>query len=192
MGGQLYLASTSPRRRDLLRQAGLDFILHPPGPEPDGSGIPADLALMRAREKALGAPAPDLPGWILGVDTVVGLAGKEFGKPTDEADAARMLRALRGREHVVYSGHALVEAHPQTVFEPPCVQTQLAESRVYCRAFSEQELDVYLATGDWADKAGAYGIQDAACSFMSLREGALDTVIGLHIPAVHALLGGLS
>ncbi len=192
MGGQLYLASTSPRRRDLLRQAGLEFILHPPGPEPAGFGSPAELALLRAREKALGAPVPATPGWILGVDTVVGLGGEEFGKPRDAVDAARILRALRGREHSVFSGHALAESHPKGAGERLVVKTELAEARVFCRAFSEQELDHYLATGDWSDKAGAYGIQGAAGSFMSLRDGALDTVIGVHIPAVQVLLGGVS
>lgn len=191
MGGQLYLASTSPRRRALLQDAGLSFVLHPPGPEPAGSGSPAELALERARRKALGAPIPDLPGWILGVDTVVGQGPVEFGKPTDAADAARMLRSLRGGEHAVYSGHVLVETHPAPAC-PPRVLTQLAASRVRCRDFSEDELEAYLAAGDWSDKAGAYGIQGAAKSFMSLIEGALDTVIGLHVDAVRKLLGEVS
>ena len=116
MGGPLYLASSSPRRRALLRAAGVEFTLHPPGVEPAGSGLPAELALLRARHKALDAPTPAQPGWILGVDTVVGDGPREYGKPADLADAGRMLRALRGREHQVYSGHVLVEAKPYCRF----------------------------------------------------------------------------
>lgn len=191
MGGQLYLASTSPRRRALLRDAGLQFVLHLPGPEPMGTGSPAELAIERARHKALGAPTPAAPGWILGVDTVVGQGSREFGKPTDAADAARMLRSLRDGEHLVYSGHALVESHPPHGSAPRVI-TELAESTVRCRAFSEQELEAYLSTGDWQDKAGAYGIQGPAKTFMTLQAGALDTVIGLHVASVRNLLGEIS
>lgn len=188
MGGQLYLASTSPRRRTLLRAAGLRFVQHPPGPEPAGTGSPAELAIDRARHKALGAPAPASPGWILGVDTVVAQGSREFGKPVDAAEAARMLGILRGDEHLVYTGHALVESHPEPGCQPR-ILTALAESRVRCRDFSEAELESYLASDDWQGKAGGYGIQGLAGSFMSLQAGALDTVIGLHVPAVRKLLG---
>ena len=187
MGGQLYLASTSPRRRDLLRAAGLPFTLHPPGPEPAGEGAPRDLALQRARHKAVGAPAPERPGWILGVDTVVAHGSQEFGKPADRTEAIRMLMALRGREHEVYSGHVLVEAAPADGAAPRMFE-ELTQATVWCREFGDQELEDYLATGDWADKAGGYGIQGPAGAFMSLRQGVLDTVIGLHVAAVERLL----
>ena len=175
----------------LLRAAGLQFVLHPPGPEPAGEGRPEDLALERARHKAVTAPAPEQSGWILGVDTVVGHGALEFGKPTDRADAARMLKALRGREHQVYSGHVLVEARPAPGSSPR-VFAECSRATVWCREFGEQELEDYLATGDWSDKAGGYGIQGPAQDFMKLRRGSMDTVIGLHVAAVERLLGAAS
>ena len=178
----LYLASSSPRRRDLLDCAQIPFVLHPPGPEPVGEGSPRALAILRARSKATEAPAPNSPGVILGVDTVVDLDSAEMGKPVDASAAAAMLRRLSGREHRVLTAHCLFDTQSGGVREE-CV-----ESVVRCDSLAEQQLATYLDSGDWADKAGGYGIQSVAGSFMHLVSGDLDTVIGLHVASVRRLL----
>lgn len=184
---QLVLASTSPRRSALLREAGIAFVLGAPGPEPDGHGTPIELAALRAREKAVGAaPPPGVTLPILGVDTVVELDGREFGKAADRRQAAAMLRALSGRIHRVHTAHCLVDPRRGLRLEA------IATAAVACRAPGERELEDYLDSGQWRGKAGAYGIQDDAQSFLTLHEGAFDTVVGLHVAAVRDLLARLA
>lgn len=187
----LFLASTSPRRRELLTAAGIRFALCEPGPEyADGGsdhdhhevGEPAQLALARARRKALGARAPDPAVPVLGVDTVVDLDGEELGKPRDRADAERLQRRLFGRTHLVHTAHVL--AWPT---RPDCVE-EVAAATVRCRAPAEADLQRYLDSGEWVGKAGAYGIQDGSQTFLALDAGAFDTVVGLHVAAVRRLL----
>jgi nucleoside triphosphate pyrophosphatase len=189
MRGVLYLASTSPRRRELLDLAGIGFRLHPPGPECEGTGEPGERARMRARSKSVEAPVPARPGWILGVDTVVslerdGLGPVELGKPADRASAEAMLRRLADREHEVITAHCLFDPATWTRRE------ECATSRVRCTSLADHQIEAYLDTGDWSDKAGAYGIQSVGAAFMELVEGDLDTVIGLNIAAVRRLVAG--
>lgn len=177
------LASSSPRRSQLLTAAGIAFVLAEPGPEPASSGTPPELAVARARSKACGAKLPagcELP--LLGVDTVVDVAGREFGKPRDRAEAAAMLAALAGRRHCVHTAHCLFDASTGERHE------ELATAEVTCAVPSASELDAYLASGDWRGKAGAYGIQDATQSFLTMHAGSYDTVVGLHVEAVRRLL----
>ncbi|HEU4417772.1 MAG TPA: Maf family protein [Planctomycetota bacterium] len=190
----LWLASTSPRRRELLERAGIRFGLCEPGPEygpgeagehQSTSGDPAAHALERARRKALGAKVPDAAVAVLGVDTVVDLDGTELGKPRDRDDAERMLRLLSGRRHRVHTAHCL------SLRSRDHVATALASAVVACRSPSAAELEHYLASGQWCGKAGGYGIQDEAQRFFSLVEGSFDTVVGLHVPSVLALLADL-
>jgi septum formation protein len=179
----LVLASTSPRRSQLLGAAGIAFVPGQPGPEPDAPGEPAQVARERARRKAVGAvppPGVDLP--VLGVDTVVDLDGSELGKPRDRAHAARMLTALAGRIHRVHTAHCLFEPRSGRAVE------ELATATVECRTPSAAELEAYLDGGEWWGKAGAYGLQDRTQSFLTLRDGAFDTVVGLHVAAVLRLL----
>lgn len=182
MRGVLYLASTSSRRRDLLRQAGIEFVLHSPGVEPAGRGSPEELVRLRARAKAADSVPPPAGGLVLGVDTVVDCDGVELGKPLDRDDAAAMLRRLMGGEHRVLTGHCLVS------FPSGSSAERLAASRVRCQPLSDAELAAYLDAGDWHDKAGAYGIQGVAGSFMELVDGELDTVIGLNVAMVQSML----
>ena len=177
----LFLASSSPRRQELLTEAGIRFELVAPGPEPVGAGSPRDRAEQRAREKARGA-RPPCDGLVLGVDTVVALDGREFGKPRDRGHAAAMLRRLAGREHEVISAHCLFDPGRETCFE------EAAVARVRWAGLSDAELEAYLDLEDWADKAGAYGIQSAAQPFVTLVAGAFDTVVGLHVEALRRLL----
>ncbi len=193
---ELLLASTSPRRRELLAQAGIAFALVEPGPEypPGGDDFdprevdhPATLALLRARRKALLAASAGSPVPRLGVDTVVELDGEELGKPRDRAAAERMQQRLAGRVHQVHTAHVLVGpgAAPQDGW---WVGEELCSASVACRVPSSAELEAYLASGDWRGKAGAYGLQDASQTFLRLVAGAFDTVVGLHVPAVRRLL----
>ena len=180
MGASLHLASTSPRRRQLLAEAGVDFRLHPPGEEPRGAGSPDHLAALRARAKATGAPAA--PGPILGVDTVVAVDDLELGKPCDRAAAEAMLHRLGGREHRVWTGHCLVLPGSRRCLE------RLVGARVRFQALDEAARAAFLDSGTWRGKAGGYGIQDPEAWFAELVEGDLDTVIGLHVATVRELL----
>jgi septum formation protein len=177
------LASSSPRRSALLLAAGIPFVLAEPGPEPRGEGRPSELALLRARSKAVhGRAAPGVSAPLLGVDTVVDLDGQELPKPASLAEARTMLHRLRGRAHLVHTAHALFV--PAT---GACL-VELVTARVACREEQDAAIEAYLASGQWQGKAGAYGIQDDAQSFVRLLEGAFDTVVGLHVPAVRRLL----
>ncbi|MEQ1634731.1 MAG: Maf family nucleotide pyrophosphatase [Planctomycetota bacterium] len=180
---RLVLASTSPRRSALLTAAGIPFVLGEPGDEPEASGSPPELAIERARSKAQHALAPqgvDAP--ILGVDTVVDLDGEEMPKARDREHAEILLRRLGSRLHRVHTAHCLVDRRAGAMHE------LLATSRVSCRAIDESALRQYLDSGEWRGKAGAYGLQDDAQSFLRLVDGAFDTVVGLHVEAVLQLL----
>jgi septum formation protein len=179
----LALASSSPRRSQLLTAAQIPFVLAEPGPEPQASGTPPELALARARSKACGAQQP--PGLVLpllGVDTVVDVGGREFGKPRDRGEAAAMLAALAGRRHRVHTAHCLFDARSGACYE------ELASAEVTCAVPAAEALTAYLDSGDWRGKAGAYGIQDATQSFLTMHSGSYDTVVGLHVEAVRRLL----
>jgi septum formation protein len=181
-GPALVLASTSPRRAALLTRAGIAFEPGVPGPEPEAAGTPLERAVLRARSKAERAEHPTGAMLLLGVDTVVDVDGVEFGKPRDRAEAADMLRRLGGRMHRVHTAHCLVDVRTGARHE------EVASAVVAARAATQLELDAYLDSGDWRGKAGAYGIQDASQSFLTLAEGAFDTVVGLHVAAVQRLL----
>jgi septum formation protein len=179
----LYLASTSPRRRRLLTDAGLVHVCVPPGPEPVGGGGPAERAVQRAEAKAAGARVRGAPGYVLGVDTVVEVDGRELGKPRDRTDAARMLEELAGLEHRVHTAHC-VRPHPDDGQRWRLVTS----ARVRFEPIEAPRLLRFLDSGAWAGKAGAYGIQDADADFARLVDGDWDTVVGLSVAAVTALL----
>ena len=174
----LYLASTSPRRKALLAAACITFALCEPGPEYlPGSGDehtsvlgdPVALAAERARRKGLGAEPPDPGRPVLAVDTVVDLDGVEFGKPSDRVHTAHCLSLPSRGLYVEEVSHATVRCGPVV----------------------EASLQHYLDSGQWRGKAGSYGMQDDAQDFFALVDGAFDTVVGLHVPAVHRLLAAL-
>jgi septum formation protein len=181
----LFLASQSPRRRQLLAQIGYDFSpLDVDVPEVVVPGEPAEDYVRRvAREKAgagllqVGA----VPGAVvLGADTEVVLDGEVFGKPVDAADAAAMLRRLSGREHETLSALCCASAGRE--------ETVLQRSRVRFAALSEADIDAYLAGGEWQGKAGAYAIQGRAGAFVSHLEGSFTGVMGLPLHEADALL----
>jgi septum formation protein len=191
---ELWLASTSPRRRELLQRAGIPFGLCEPGAEyvPGAGdehrserGDPQVLACARAVRKGDGARAPDAAIPVLAVDTVVDLDGVELGKPRDVAEAERMLRALAGRQHRVHTAHYL--RLPAT----GRAALRVATAVVACGQPVAAELQRYLDSQQWRGKAGSYGVQDDAQGFFRVVDGAFDTVVGLHVPAVRELLTAL-
>jgi septum formation protein len=178
----LILASSSPRRRELLTQAGLVFDVEPA--HIDESRLPDEPAktyVQRlALEKAQTIHARHPRATVLGADTTVVLDEEILNKPTDVADAERMLRALSGRTHQVYTGIAVVSATAQRL--------HIESTDVTFSEISEEDLARYLASGDPLDKAGAYGIQGFAARWIPRIEGDYFNVVGLPIAATMRLL----
>lgn len=169
---KLILASTSPRRAELLKSAGLAFdVIRPDADEKLHAGeTPVEYAVRTAREKAESVKAP--PGTIvLGADTVVAAEGRILGKPADAEDAKAMLRLLSGKMHEVVTGVCLRSAE-----KTACFHTATA---VLFRELSEEEIAAYVATGDPLDKAGAYAIQNGAAGMIRRIDGSNSNVVGL-------------
>ncbi|MEE4253256.1 MAG: Maf family protein [Desulfuromusa sp.] len=177
MKDQLVLASASPRRRELLQQIGLKFQVVPsraeeqilPGETPEEHVI--RLSLDKAEEVA---NRDDISGrWFIGSDTIVLCDRQILGKPEDELHAATMLRQLSGREHQVLSGYAIIDR--QTGKQ----QSEAVNTKVWFRQLTESEITSYIATGEPADKAGAYAIQGLGICFVARIEGSYTNVVGL-------------
>ncbi len=186
----LYLASASPRRRQLLTQAHIPYELLPSQVDEealtaDYQGEPEELGQYLAIAKALAARTELLRkgkwGRILTADTTVLLDGHSLGKPADPAEAYAMLRQLRGREHLVATGVALAQ-------ENGCIVSATSRTRVRMRDYGEDELMDYVATGDSLDKAGGYGVQHPGFQPVQAISGCHLGVIGLPICIIHALL----
>ncbi len=171
----LYLASQSPRRRQLLEQLGLDFrVLDVEVPERRAPGEPPrDYVSRVARDKALaGLAIADAAGaWVLGADTEVVLDGEVFGKPADDADAASMLRRLAGRSHQVISVAWLVAAGREA--------SAASVSQVRFAPLAEAEIAAYVATGEPFGKAGGYAIQGRGAALIEHLDGSYSGVMGL-------------
>lgn len=173
---KLVLASASPRRRELLHKLGLPFEPHAADLlETRAPGEAAELYVARlAREKAE-AVAQRCMGEsaVLGADTTVVLDDEVLNKPRDRAESERMLRALRGREHVVYTGVALLLVPERALF------AATVATRVRFRAFDDATLAGYVASGEGMDKAGSYGIQELGAALVSEVHGSYSNVVGL-------------
>lgn len=180
---QLYLASQSPRRRQMMQwldvSCELTAVELDETPHPGES--PSNLAARLARAKALAAARALGSGWVLAADTVVDLDGVSLGKPADEAEAWDMLCALRGREHQVHTAVAL--AAPDGTLAVRRVTT-----RVHMRAYTEAEMRAYIATADPLDKAGAYAIQHRGFHPVDRIEVCYANVVGLPFGVVAKLL----
>ena len=170
----LLLASQSPRRRELLALLGLPFetTVTDVDEEPRAGESPAALVTRLSQAKARAAAA-HANAAIVACDTVVALDGEILGKPRDEDEATAMLRRLRGRPHVVYSGIALLET--PTGREA----TMVSETQLAMRAYSDAEIAAYVASGDPLDKAGAYAIQHAGFHPVAELRGCYANVMGL-------------
>jgi septum formation protein len=181
----LILASASPQRRAILEQIGIPFRVRVPAVPELQEGPPAEVVLENAFRKAAVVAAgleagaeggiSGLP--VLGVDTVVSLGARIFGKPRDAAHAAEMLAALAGRRHVVFSGLCLIEPGPGD----GRTRTAAAETVVEFRALDRSALDAYVATGEWQGRAGAYAIQGVGATLVNRIEGDYLSVVGLPV-----------
>jgi septum formation protein len=193
----IVLASASPRRSELLRQAGLDFVVEPSHVDEDLSASlePEAAALLLAERKAL-AVAERRAGervLVLGADTVVAVDSPSgprlLGKPRDAAEARDMLRALSGSVHRVVTGVSVVDASSLGPGRSPRVHSALERTWVSMRTLSAAEIEAYVASGEWRDKAGGYAIQESADAFVTgLEEGGFDNVVGLPVGLALGLL----
>jgi septum formation protein len=178
----LVLASASPRRQELLRSAGIAFEVQPADiPEDPLPGEGAkECAERLAREKALAVARQRPHDCVLGADTVVAVDGQILGKPSDGADAARMLRMLSGRVHLVITGVCIVASGQCSVASET---TSVTMSEI-----SEKEIADYVASGEPMDKAGAYAIQGIASRWIPRIEGDYSNVVGLPVALVWRML----
>ncbi len=177
----LILASSSPRRRALLAQLGIELVVAPSHvDESERPGeLPRDYVARLAREKAQRAKRPQ-GATALAADTSVVLGGRIFGKPRDAADARRMLLELSGRGHSVLTG---VHAEGPLGSASAVVETHVRFSEI-----APAQADWYVATGEPMDKAGAYGIQDRGGMFVEAIEGSASNVVGLPLTETLGLL----
>ena len=174
----LVLASTSPRRYQILSLLGLPFLMVPPASREVLSGArpPAQEALHQARQKAASLVSRFPDAVILGSDTLINLDGRLIGKASSLDDARAILQRLRARTHDVVTAVSILY-QSKTV---DAVETV----RVAMRDFTDTELDAYLATGDPLDKAGSYAIQGAGRDLVASIEGDYLAVVGLPLKAV--------
>ena len=181
----VYLASASPRRRELLAQVGCRAevlavqVDETPGPGETAPDLVCRLALAKVRAGAARAGNAEWP--VVAADTVVCLGPEIFGKPADEADALRMLARLSGRVHTVYTAVAVAHAGRERV--------ALSRSEVHLRPIETGEAQAYWQSGEPADKAGAYAIQGLGAVFVQELRGSYSGVMGLPLFETARLLG---
>jgi septum formation protein len=174
----LVLASRSPRRSELLRNAGIPFTVSAADVDETvrNGEIPEEYALRVAREKAMAISAE--PGDIvLGADTIVVIEGQILGKPADPGDAVRMLTLLQDRRHDVITGICVRKSREFV--------RDWAATKVWFAAMSEEQIREYVASGEPMDKAGAYAIQGLASKFIDRIDGSYTNVVGLPVSLVY-------
>lgn len=186
----LVLASGSPRRRQLLAELGVAFDVRPA--DVDESPRPGESAEDLVRRLAVDkgeaglAAAPERPVVVLAADTLVAVEGEVLGKPTDEADAARMLRTLSGTRHQVLTGVAVATADASGTAATLAVE--VATTHVHMAPWTDEEIDAYVASGEPMDKAGSYAIQEIGDRKVTRIEGSFDNVVGLPLALTRRML----
>jgi septum formation protein len=178
------LASGSPRRIQLLRQAGFDFQVEPAEIEESRSDFfsPSELTLFNSLRKAMTVATRYPTHLVLGADTVVALDSEVFGKPSDLEDARRMLRRLVGKTHDVITGVALVHAGRRRSI------SRTVRTRVKFRLLGDSEIEAYLKIAEPLDKAGAYAAQNTPGLIIEKITGSFSNVVGLPMEIVGPLL----
>lgn len=174
----LILASKSPRRSEILKTAGYDFVIRVADADetiPEGTS-PEDAVVLLAARKAMAVDRADNET-VLGADTIVVLDDKILGKPKDREDAFNMLKNLSGRVHSVFTGVCIVEKGKS--------MTLCEETKVEFMPLTDEEIYTYIDTNDCYDKAGAYGIQGYASKFVRGINGDYFNVVGLPISAIY-------
>jgi len=183
---RLILASASPRRRELLREAGYDFEVHPADIDEEDyppQTLPAEIAQRLAMLKAEAMVGKFPAEVILAADTVVAFGDVPLGKPENEKEAMEMLQLLSGTTHIVVTGVTVLR--PSTRFR---ISTRVM-SAVRMKVWTARELERYVASGDWQGKAGGYGIQDDRSDpFVTRMAGSQTNIVGLPMEATAELL----
>jgi septum formation protein len=172
----LILASRSPQRRAILEQLGVDFEVLITDAEELETGPPYEVAVENAYRKAAAAAPADSERPVLGVDTIVSIGSRMWGKPVDEADARNTLLALGGRRHTVISGVCVI-ADGRT-------RTAAATTTVQFSALDDALIDWYVASGEWRERAGGYAIQGRGAALVASIEGDYTNVVGLPVPTL--------
>ncbi len=180
----IILASSSPRRIELLKATGLRFKIQPSTIDEGQISLvrPRDRAINAALLKANAVATSLDTGVVIGADTIVCLGDKIYGKPADRLIAEQMLRSLSGETHCVITGLAIREVQHSTAL------LDAVETKVEMRHISDEELQWYLDSGEPFDKAGAYGIQGLAGKFVERIEGCYFNVVGLPLPRLIEML----
>lgn len=184
---QLILASASPRRSELMSQIGIKPDKVSPSKineKPIRNEMPGTLALRLANQKATKIASCNTNCFIIGADTVVSVGKRIVGKPADKSDAKRHLELLSGRRHKVYGGICILAPNGIRV-------ERLVKTIVKFKRLSSSEIEMYLSTGEWQDKAGGYAIQGRAGSFIPWINGSYTNVVGLDVLSVKGMLTGL-
>lgn len=185
--GALVLASSSPRRLELLRQVGIEPDLVDPADideTPERDETPRRLVARLAFGKAEAVAARHPQAYVLAADTIVAVGRRILGKPEDEADARRMINLLSGRAHKVLTGVAVIAPGGKTA-------SRVVETRVTFKRITARELDAFIAGGEWADASGAYKIHKRAGAFATNMQGSFTSVVGLPLYETLGLLNGL-
>lgn len=180
----LVLASASPRRQELLLNAGIEFTVRPTNIAeiPEAKEGPRDMAERLARAKAEAAQRESREHYILGADTVVFVTGQILNKPENANDATRMLRLLSGRTHQVTTGVCLLSPNGRAA------DLRSETTLVTVNELTDEDIRAYVASGEPMDKAGAYGIQGIASRWISRIEGDYFNVVGLPVALVYRML----
>ena len=181
----LILASESPRRQELLAQAGIAFTAVSSHAEEVNTGDPIEVVEGNAISKARAVKTLYPAHVILGADTIVCLDGHIFGKPADEHDAFRMIQALSGQWHKVYTGVAIIDQNGRLYRDHDVTD-------VHFTLMTEKEIAEYIHTGEPFGKAGAYAIQGKAGYFIDRINGSFSNVIGLPLTKVRDMLGQIN
>lgn len=182
MKKNIILASASPRRAEILKTLGYDFLVIPSDIDEDISeSDPEEFVMKLAKNKALYV-AKNNQGLIISADTIVVLADQILGKPKDEADAKKTLKMLSGNKHSVYTGICVLDTYSNKIL------CDYEKTEVYFDYMSDLEIGEYIKTGEPMDKAGAYGIQGKACKYINRIEGCYFNVMGLPASKLYKML----
>ena len=177
----LILASGSPRRKEILDTMGLKFSVDVSDADESFAGTPKEMVLELSRRKALAVASRHSGSMILAADTVV-FTDEVLGKPRNAGEARRMLAALSGRWHSVYTGVTMIDTRSGRTLSRADV------TRVHFVALTAEDIDAYVATGEPLDKAGAYGIQGRGGMLIDRIEGSYSNVVGLPMALVRSML----
>ncbi len=184
----IILASSSPRRQEILKLMNIPFVVDPPNID---ETVPGDIKPKDASEyiacKKVNAVVHKLAmvqeiGWVLGADTVIYFNGKLYGKPSSKEDATTMLRKLQGRSHEVITGMALYNG---TVHD---ITTRTSINKVTFAPMTEREIEWYINTGEWHGAAGAYRVQGLSSCFIKKIDGSESSIMGLSIFELYDML----